>query len=109
MSNNKPNQATVRRGLLEGKSIVEGLSALDNVCNAGAQCPEVQKSPLALQALAELQQMVTTAHEALTTKMSLSQALMAAIKALDLDYNEVKDALSTYEAMVVAVAKGNAS
>lgn len=108
MSNQKSNQATVRRGLLDGKKVPEGLSALDNVCSAGEQCPEVQSSPVATSALSALQDAVTTAHTSLTSKQSLAQSLMAATKTLEDDVGTVKAALGTYEAAVVAIAKGNA-
>ena len=109
MSTPKINQATVRRGLLDGKKVPEGLSALDNVCSAGAQCLEVKSSPVAMSALTALQDAVTTAHTSLTNKQALAQALMAALKTLEDDVGTVKAALGAYEAAVVAVAKGSAA
>jgi hypothetical protein len=109
MSNPKPVQATVRHGLLQKKTVPECLSTLDNTCAAGAQSPEVQGSAVAKQALAVLQTAVQTAHGSLSTKLSLAQALMAAAKALRVDFEAVKVALVTYEASVGAIAKGDAT
>lgn len=109
MSNQKPNHATVRHALLQGKTVPAGLSSLDNVCSAGAQSPEVQASPIAVQALGELQKAVTTAHASWTARQSLAQGLLAAIKALSLDYMAVKVALRTYEAAIGGLASGDAN
>jgi hypothetical protein len=109
MSTPKAKQATVRRKLLTGRKVPDGLSTLVNVCAAGAQCPEVQSSPLASQALTILHQTVTKAQGSLATKQALAQALMAAIKALSLDFEDVKVALGTYQVAVGAIANGDAS
>ncbi len=109
MTNVNPNHATVRHSLLQGKTVAAGLSALDNTCTAGAASTDVQGSPVSAQALTTLQKAVTTAHTSLTNRQSLAQALLAAIKALKLDFTSVKVALRTYEAAVGALANGNAS
>jgi len=108
MSNQKPNQATVRRSLLQGKTVAACLSTLDNTCTAGGASPEVQGSVVTSQALTTLQKAVTSAHTSLTNRQSLAQALLAAIKVLKLDFDAVKVALRTYEAAVGALANGNA-
>jgi hypothetical protein len=108
MSNPNPNHATVRRTLLLRKTVPECLSTLDGVCVAGSQSPDVQASPVASQALGVLQKAVTAAHGSLTQRQQLAQALLAAIKALSLDFKAVKVALGTYEAAVAAIAGGDA-
>ncbi len=87
----------------------DALSTLDTTCAAGAQCAEVQGSPVAAQALGVLQKAVTEAHASLSQKQTLAQALLAALKALKLDYEAVRVALGTYESAVTAVAGGDAS
>jgi hypothetical protein len=109
MSNQNVNQATVRRTMLKNKSAPESLSLLNAVCSAGAQCPEVQGSPIAQAALSELQHAVTVAHTSLTSKEAITKTLMAAQKTLDVDLGTVKTALDTYQVAVVALAKGDAA
>ncbi len=109
MPSNDAGHATVRHSLLAGKKVPDCLSTLDNVCSAGAQCTEVQGSPVAKQALTALQTAVTGAHGSLTAKQALVQSLMAAIKALSLDFQTVRRALRSYEASVDALADGDAS
>src|SRR4051812_26786173 len=104
MSNQNVNKATVRRSMLKNKSAPESLSLLDAVCGTGAQCAEVQGSPIALHALGALQDAVTAAHTSLTNKETLAKALMAALKTLDVDLGAVKSALDTYQAAVAALA-----
>lgn len=109
MSNPNPNRATVRHALIQGKTVADSLSALDNACSAGAQCAEVQGSPVAAQALGVLTAAVKTAHDSLSKKLALLQSLMAASKTLKLDFQAVRVALGTYEAAVAAVADGDAA
>jgi len=104
-----PNQATVRRTLLQRTTIADGLTTLDNVCSAGAQSAEVQASPVAQQALLALQKTVTTAHGSLATRVQIGQTLQAAIKALRRDVQAVRVAVRTYEAAVGALAQGDAA
>jgi hypothetical protein len=107
--NPNPKPATVRRSLLNNKSVAAGLSALDATCSAGAQCPEVQAAPVAQQALVLLQKAVTTANGSLTAKLGAAQALATAQKALMADYKAVRIALTTYESAVAAIAGGSAT
>jgi hypothetical protein len=104
-----PPRATVRHALLQNKRVAECLATLDNVCTAGAQCPAVQSSPMAKQALTTLQTSVTTAHASLNAKLALAQQLMAAIKTLNISFGAVRTALSAYETSVNFVANGDAS
>jgi hypothetical protein len=101
--------ARVRHTKLRGTSIAESLSTLTNTCSAGAQCQAVQSSQAAKAALGVLQGAVTTAQGSLATKQSLVQAVLAAIKTLNLDFEAVRLALTSYEATVGAVAAGDAS
>jgi hypothetical protein len=107
MSNQNPSK--VRHLPLDRKTVADSLSALDNVCSTAATCPEVQGSPVAKPALDALQQAVKTAHSSLSARQSLAQALLAAIKTLNLDFATVQGALRTYEAAVASIAGGNAS
>jgi len=104
----KVSNAKVRHTSITGKA-PQSLSTLDNVCNAGAQCQQVQSSPIATQALGALQTSVTNAHGSLTKKQAAATALLAAAKALGLDLGTVKLALSSYEAVVNTIANGDAS
>jgi hypothetical protein len=108
-TNQNVSQATVRRSMLRHKSAPESLTFLDAVCSAGAQCLEVQSSPIAQAALGVLQDAVTAAHASLTNKEAIAKSLMAALKTLDVDLGAVQTALDTYSVSVVAVAKGNAA
>jgi len=109
MSTQGTKQSTVLRSQLRGKTPLAGLTALDLVCTAGAQCPEVQSSPVALHALNDLQAAVTTAHKTLNNKEALAQALVTALKALDVDLGAVRVALATYQAAVNGIAGGSAA
>jgi hypothetical protein len=97
----------VRHTLLTGKSVPDCLSTLTNTCNAGAQCSAVQSSPAAKMALSVLQGAVSTAQTSLSTRQQLAQALLAAVKALNLDFDAVRLALASYEAAVSTVAVGD--
>ena len=101
--------ARVRHTLIAGKTVPECLSTLTNTCNAGSQCQAVQNAPAAKTALSVLQGAVSAAQGSLTTKQQLAQALLAAVKALNLDIEAVKLALTSYEAAVGAIAAGDAS
>jgi hypothetical protein len=103
------NHATVRSSLLVGKKVPECIAVLETVCNAGDQCAEVQGSPTTLQVLGLLKEAVKTANTSLTSKLNLAQALLAAAKALNLDFGAAQLALRSYEASVGALARGNAN
>ena len=106
---NSTKPATVRRSLLARKSIASGLTTLVATCNSGAQCPEVQASPIASQALAALQKAVTTASTALATKEVAALAFAASTKALTDNFGTVRVALQTYETVVAGLAGGSAA
>jgi hypothetical protein len=106
-----PTRSIVRHTPLSDteKGIPACLSILDNMCTTGAQSTEVQASPVASAALAVLQKAVTLADAGLSAKQSLAQALMNAAKVLEVDFGQVKTALTSYEAAVNALANGSAS
>jgi hypothetical protein len=105
MSANSPS--VVRRSTASQKTPPECLTVLDNVCDAGAQCPEVQGNPIAQHALSLLQQSTDAAHKSLNAKLALAQGLTTAIKTLEIDLATATEALRVYETAVGAVAKGN--
>lgn len=102
-----PMRFLVRHTPLTGQPVAKCLSALVTVCETGAQCAEVQGSPIALGALNALKDAVTTAQGSLGKKQSADQAQRAAAKALHLDYQAVAPLLRTYEAAVGALAQGD--
>jgi hypothetical protein len=106
---NAANHAAVRRTLLKGKKLPDCLSTLDNVCSAGAQCTQVQASPMATQALGDLKAAVTSAQSSLVSHQALAQSLLGAAKTLRLDFEAVKVALGSYQTLVGAIAGGDAS
>jgi hypothetical protein len=106
MSN--PTRATVKSTVPKGTKTAEGLSILTAVCEAGTQCPEVQGSPVAAAALADLQSAVGVAGGSLAKKLNLATALLAAIKALGADYRLALVASRTYQTAVAGVANGDA-
>jgi hypothetical protein len=107
MSN--PTHVTVRRTVPRNKSVAEGLAILDSTCGAGAQCAEVQASPVGTQTLAALKSAVATSKKSLASKLDLATALMAAIKAMYGDYALVLVAARTYESAVAGIAQGDAT
>lgn len=106
MSN--PTRAAVRHTPLRGKP-AQCLATLATMCSAGAQCTQVQSSPVALQALAVLKAAVTTAQASLTNKLNLVAALVAAMKANNIDLLALGPAVRSYEAAVGVLADGDAS
>jgi len=106
MSNS--TRAVVRHTPLRGQPVAQCLSALATTCSAGAQCAEVQGSPVAVQALGGLKSAVTTAQGSLSKKQDADLAQKAAAKVLRTDYFAVGEAVRIYEAAVSAVAQGDA-
>ena len=102
-----PTHATVRHTPLRGKTVPECLSTIDTICSTAAQSPDVQASPVALQALSALQKAVTASHASVSARQSLAQALLIAMKAMASDFATVKVMLDTYEAAVNALAAGS--
>jgi hypothetical protein len=109
MANPNPQVSTVRRSLISRSSVATSLSTLTNVCTTGAQCPQVQASPIALQALGILQKSVSAAGVALTSKQAAAAALATARKSLQVDFKAVRIALTTYETAVTSIAGGSAA
>ncbi len=101
--------AAVRRSLLNRKSVASCLTTLVATCSSGSQCPEVQASPVASQALSALTNAVNHANTSLSSKEAAAVALKSSTKALTLDFTSVKTALSTYETAVAGLAGGSAS
>jgi hypothetical protein len=108
-TNTKPDRATVRRGLQQGKKAPDFVAAVTTVCSAGAQCPEVTGSQVGAQALGALQSATTKAQGSLSAKEAAVLALLAAIKVLRLDLGALRGALGAYEGAVQMIAAGNAS
>jgi hypothetical protein len=106
MSN--PMHTVVRHTSLRGQPVAKCLSALVTVCDTGAQCVEVQASPVALAALGALKSAVTTAQASLSKKQDADQAQRAAAKVLHIDFLAVGGAVRTYEAAVGTIAVGDA-
>jgi hypothetical protein len=107
MSN--PNNATVQSAVARGTKEAEALKIWGVVCDAGAQCAEVQASPVATGALADLKTAVGNAGGSLAVRISAGLTLDAAIKTLRADYGLLGSAVRTYLAAVAGVAKGNAA
>jgi hypothetical protein len=100
---------TVRRSMLVGKSVASGLSTLGATCSSGAQCPEVQASPIASQALLALQKALTATSTSLSSKEAAAQALANSTKALAYNFEAMRVALTTYQTVVAGLAGGSAA
>jgi hypothetical protein len=109
MNPQDPTTSVVKRRTLDGKNVPDALSAMTNTCSAGAQCPEVQASPVATAALADLQSNVATASAALTSKLQLDQDSKTAKKKLFKAFSKVKSSLATYETSVNGISAGDGS
>lgn len=109
MSDQKPTHAAVRRGQLRRKTVVQCLPAVEAICNAGAQSPEVQASPAAVASLDVLLEAYLATKTSLANRQALAIALAAAIKTLARDFATLKTALGAYEGVVGALAGGNAA
>jgi hypothetical protein len=71
--------------------------------------PPVQNDPLAKQAIANLQTKVAALHVSLSNRELAAQAPLTAIKALRIGFDDVKEALVSYEKAVTTVADGDGS
>jgi hypothetical protein len=107
MSSENRGNTVVKRTPIRNKKPPDVLTLVAAVCEAGAQCQEVQSTPSTAAALAVLQAELTSAQGSLQNKTRLAQALLTAIKTLQLDLLDVKRALTSYEASVNALAKGD--
>jgi hypothetical protein len=106
MSN--PENATVRRTLRPRRTVAQLLSDLDAVLATGQSCSEVQTDPLGLPAFTRLKAAVGKAHTSLDAKQQAVLALLAAIKAIKIDFSDVRVCTRAYEVTVSTIAKGNA-
>ncbi len=104
-----PNDMTVRHTSLKKARPVDGAAMLNKICTAGAQCTAVQNDPVAKAALMVLQTRCTTVNGSLSSKQLSAQALMIAIKVMDVDIDAAGDSLVIYEQAVRALAAGDGS
>jgi hypothetical protein len=104
-----PSQLTVRHTPLKNARFAEGATTLDKVVTAGLGCQAVQNDPLAKQAHTVLTTAVAALHGGISSRESLAQAFMAAIKALQIEFTTASNALVNYEKAVNTVAKGDGS
>jgi hypothetical protein len=109
MSNPNPNRASVRRSLFRGKKVPELLATLLNTCNAGAASADVQGSPIASQALKDLQGAVGVATTSQGKKLKAQQDLKSTAKDVRNDIQATRVALYTYETAVNGLAGGDAA
>ena len=109
MPSQDPVLSTVQRTLLRGKKVPDALSALGSTCSAGAQCTQVQTSPVATAALGDLKVKVDTANTSLVTKKKADQDARTAGKTLRNDVKSVRVSLGTYETAVAGVSGGDAA
>jgi hypothetical protein len=107
MSTAKPLRASVKHTKLADRSVPEGLAKLDAMCTAGAACPEVQASPLAVQALAILQARLARARGSFAAVLDAEAALRAATKQVAVDFDAAAKAVRVYELAVDSVADGD--
>jgi hypothetical protein len=109
MNPQNPVKSTVKRRLLDGKEVADALALLTVMCNAGAQCSDVQSDPVCSAALTDLQTKVTAASGFLGVKQKADLDAKAAGKKVFTSFQLVRAALSTYETSVNGVAKGDAA
>jgi hypothetical protein len=109
MSDPNPQKCTVKQGMLTGEKPSDAVAMAKNVCNAGANSPEVQASPLASEALGVLQASVQTVDGLLANKLRLAQELLAAQSALAIGLIDVRKKLQVYGTAVDMIAHGNAA
>jgi hypothetical protein len=109
MSDENPKRAAVRGGKLTGKTPEPALTLAEAICTAGAGSADVQGSPVAKEALDDLDAAVTTAKGSLQNKANLAVQFNAAIKALDGDMDDVREKLKVYERAINSMAGGDAA
>jgi hypothetical protein len=102
-------RAVVRHTEIAHKARAESLLKLDAMCAAGAQCPEVQASPMAVLALESLQASLAVAHASFTAKQDQVTQDRAAAQALRVDFAAMDGAFRLYERAVDSIAKGDAA
>ena len=98
----------MRHPALKGKSPAQCTQLVETLCDTAEHCAEVQSSPIAAPALAALKTALVATQASLGARMSLAQALLAAIKALHVDVIKLKSALGTYASAVEGLAQGDA-
>jgi hypothetical protein len=101
-----PN-STVKRTPLSVHKPAAGVTTLQAVIAAGTASPEVQASPVAKAALADLQNAVAPVPATLTSKANAATALAAARKGLTTQFAEVETATRTYEMSVNSISGGD--
>lgn len=104
-----PVQSTVQHTLLDGKKTPDAIATLHATCNAGAQCAQVQASPIASAALGDLTSKTATADGSMVTKKKVDQDAKAAAKTLRKDVKAAKVALGVYETAVGGICGGDAA
>jgi hypothetical protein len=109
MSNQNNKRAAVRRTPILRRAVGASVARLDAIVGAGTACQEVQASPTAKQALADLEAAVGAVHGSLSERDSLASQLRAAGQTLKIGVRAASQALFTYEAAVSSLAQGNAA
>jgi hypothetical protein len=104
-----PNRATVKHTPLTNAKVSKGVSTLNAIVGSGTQSADVQSSPIAKQALSNLQTASNTLAASVATKVSLGNAFAAAIRAMGVNVVAAATALRTYESAVNTMAEGNAA
>jgi hypothetical protein len=102
-------RSVVRHTAIAHKARAESLVKLDAMCAAGAQCPEVQASPMAVITLESVQASVAVAHASVTTEQDDATKYRASTQALRVDFAAMDGALRLYERAVGTLANGDAA
>jgi hypothetical protein len=101
--------STVKRTPLDVHKASAGVTALQAVIAAGMASPDVQASPVAKQALADVQTTVGALSATLTSKAGSETSLTAARSALTTQFAAVEVATRTYESTINSIAAGDAA
>jgi hypothetical protein len=102
-------RALVRHTKLGRKPVAAGLTRLDAMCAAGAECPEVQASPMGVVALESLTTMVAATHAAFAAVLTAITVDRAASKAVQRAFGAAVASVLVYERTVIGVAGGDAA
>jgi hypothetical protein len=102
-------RAVVRHTRLARRAMAPAIEKLDALCTAGAQCPEVQASPVALLALQDLQAGVGTTHVLVAALQNAILEDRAATKAVGGAFARVEADLRVYERIIDDLAGGDAA
>jgi hypothetical protein len=101
------SNSTVKRTPLSVHEPDAGVTAVQAIVAAGTASPEVQASPVAKAALADLETALSPVPATLTSKANAATALSAARTALTTQFAEVEVATRTYEASVNGISGGD--